>query len=236
MRKLVIIYGPPRTASSFLLGALVQHKQCFGTDWFKNKKVGGTNENPKIKEPGMLDSLWTEFVPKTKQDSYLVLKAPGYCFAYSFFSNLKEYECKYIFIDRDPIEVADSMSTHDPSRGVLLMDLESTDCPNKGSYQEYWDLTENLPVEEKILNRAILRHNWHIKNIPYEMLEQSLNLAPYKARKHGKEIAKKIEGYLGISPDSKMAMGLKDFCYRTVSMQRKKEITDTLLPGIKGLI
>jgi len=236
MKNLVIIYGPPRTASSFLLGALVQHRQCFGTDWFKGKKVGGTNENPHLKSPGVLDGLWTEFVPKATKGVYLILKAPGYCFAYPYFSNLEGYECKYIFVDRDPIEVADSMSTHDSSRTVLMMNLESTDCPNKKDYQSLWDLTEDLPIELKIINRAIIRYHWHIKNIPYEMLKQSLNLAPYRVRKQGKETAKKIQDYLNIPPDNKMTLALNDFYYRTVSVKRQKEIKDALLPTIKGMI
>jgi len=243
MKNLIVIYGSPRTASSFLLGALVQHKQCFGTDWLKEKKVGGTNENSRINIHGnpndtqTIDDLWKEFVPKqTKDSAYLVLKAPGYCFAYPYFSKLKGYACKYIFVDRDPIEVADSMSTHDPSRNVLLMNLESTDCPNKEDYRTLWDLTEDLSIEMKIINRAIIRYHWHIKNIPYEMLEQSLNLALYRVRKHGKETAKKIQEYLDIPPDNKMSLALDDFYHRTVSVKRQKEIKDALLPTIKGML
>ena len=236
MKNLIIIYGPPRTASSFLLGALVQHRQCFGTDWFKDKKVGGTNENPQLKSPGVLDTLWKKFVPKGKRNCYLVLKAPGYCFAYPYFNNLKDYECKYIFVDRDPVEIADSMWSHEASQNVLKMNLESTDCPNKDAYRDSWLLTESLPKEAKIVNRALLRYDWHIKNIPSEMLEKSLTLVPYKMRKQGKEIAKKIETYLSIEPDRNMTIVLNDFYHRSLTTIRRKEIEKLILSEIEEMV
>lgn len=244
MKNLVIVYGPPRTASSFLVSALVQHKQCFGTDALKNEdsRELKTNENPLINIHGSsddaetIDRLWQEHVPEGEKDCYLVLRAPGYCFAYPYFSNLKNYACKYIFVDRNPIEVADSMCNHEPSRSVLNRDLVGTDCPDREKYNELWLAAGRLNEEAAFINRALLRYDWHIKGTPGEMIEKSLVLKPYSSRKNSEQVAKKIEKYLSINPDEAMRKALGKFYHRSLSIKRKAEIKGLILPEIKGIM
>lgn len=252
MKNLVIVYGPPRTASSFLVSALVQHKQCFGTDALKNEdsKELKTNENPFINIHGSsddaetIDRLWQKHVPEGEKDCYLVLRAPGYCFAYPYFSNLKSYACKYIFVDRNPIEVADSMCNHEPSQSVLKRDLVGTDCPEKEKYNEFWLAAgrlvkiKHIEVDEEaaLINRALLRYDWHIKGTPDEMMEKSLVLKPYSSRKNSEQVAKKIEKYLSIKPDEAMRKALGKFYHRSLSIKRKAEIKAFILPEIKEVM
>jgi len=240
MRNLLIIYGPPRTASSFLVSALVQHRQCFGTDALKDEdpKELRTNENPFIDYYGSpdnaetIDRLWQEHVPEGEQNGYLVMRAPGYCYAYPYFSKLKDYACKYIFVDRNSFEVADSMLGHAPSQAVLRMPLVGTDCPDREKYDELWLAAGKLYAEAAFVNRALLRYDWHIKSIPDEMMKESLALKAYSARKSGKDIAAKIERYLNIEPDEAMTKVLNEFHHRSLTKKRKAEIESFILPEI----
>lgn len=244
MKNLVIVYGPPRTASKFLASALVQHRQCFGTDALKDEdpKELWTSENPFIDYYGSpddaetIDKLWQEHVPEDEKNCYLVMRAPGYCFAYPYFSNLKNYACKYISVDRNPIEVADSMCNHEQSRAVLKNDLVSTDCPDREKYNELWLAAGRLDEEATSINRALLRYDWHIKGTPGEMIEKSLTLKPYSSRKNSEQVAKRIEKYLSIEPDETMRKALEKFYHRSLSIKRKAEIKGLILPEIKEII
>ncbi len=215
MRNLAIIYGPPRSATTFLHDALIQHKQCFG-----GKE---TNENPWINtnDTKEIDRLWNEYVPTLARfvSRYLVLKAPGYGFEYHYFNSLKGYDCKYLFVNRDPIEVIDSMLSHKVCLEVAEMDIESTDCPRRmlDDLGYLWD-------ESDLINRMALHYFWHIEGMDPELENVQLSLTPYKARNDGVKMAANIAYHLGIDSDPAMTKALTKFYHRSVTAKRRSEI------------
>uniref|UniRef100_A0A6M3J8J8 Uncharacterized protein n=1 Tax=viral metagenome TaxID=1070528 RepID=A0A6M3J8J8_9ZZZZ len=220
MRKLVIIYGPPRSAASLLLKALLAHPEITG--YTVEGGVGGSDENPlldcfDIGNTTELDRLWNEVSPIPGQ--YLALKAPGYCFAYEYFNTLSNYECKYIGVGRDPYEVVDSMLNHDISRSVLGIVIDGTDCPKDktDSLRARWDAGNEY-------QRALMRYRWHVDNIAKEQQESGIMLTPYHIRNDGKKMAKSIEAYLGLTPWSGFANELSKFYHRKISASRREEI------------
>lgn len=228
MKNLAIIYGSPRTATTFLHDALIQHKQCFGGT--------ETNENSNIRmEEGdttELDRLWEELVlPWEEDEGYLVLKAGGYGFAYHYFNDLKDYNCKYLFVDRDSIEVIDSMMSHDMCLRVIKMELASTDCP-KERLGDLWQLWE----EGDAVNRSALHYIWHVEGIDPDMKNESLSLTPYKTRRDGKTVAGMIERYLRIDPDPNLAKALSGFYHRTITKKRRAELESKIVPEVKKML
>jgi hypothetical protein len=241
MKQLIIIYGPPRSATSFLLDCLVEHPL-----------IRGVNEPPGIDYLGdpdnvvTLDKLWEEKVVRAggwmvpEEQFFLALKAPGYCFAYPYFNYLEKmgkYKVFYIHVSRDPFEVVDSMLKHEQSIGVLNMDIVSTDCPRDmlAKYGPLWKKAKTLGEEAMLVNRAMLRYEWHIGSIHMNMLEKSLVLAPYRKRGEAKRIADELVEHLGIVESEAMTEALGKFYHRKVSKKVAMMIEELLMPEMKVL-
>lgn len=198
-RWLAVIFGTPRSATTFLLGALVQHKDCAGTDPTRDPKPQGTNENPYINtndihDTRMIDELWHRFVKRNER--YMCLKAPGYSLAYPYFDAIP-YNCKYLHCWREPLSVANSICNHPHGQRVLDMDIISTDCPRAmlPVYEPLWNKLDDLHR----INRALLRIAWHIECTDPAMMEQALTL--FKDPVEPREIC----AYLDIAEDEDFA-------------------------------
>nr|BDD45804.1 hypothetical protein 3 [bacterium] len=193
---------------------------CKGGDW--------TNEPPGINYYGppsnteVLDKLWLESV--VSRENHLVLKAPGYCFAWPYFSNLKEYECKYIYCRRPWYEVADSMIRHEGSRHVFGLDLVSTSCPRHRleEFEPTWKTASEI-------NKAALRYIWHISEIPPEMVKASLRME-YHMRTDPKWSNDALMNYLGIPHSDAMLEELGNFKARKIEPD---EYQHMLLGGLR---
>lgn len=232
-RKMIVICGPPRSATTFLLTAMLKHPYIIGAE-----EPYGTNENPDIelhREPKesleVLNNLWTAFVThRTRRDGYLAVKAPGYCFGYKWFEGLDGWDCKYILVHRGPYETADSMVSHDASRRVLEMSIESTDCPSGliGFYRTLWSQSDPY-------GRAILRWHWHVSVADKEMGKVALLLRQYKSRTDGKKTADKIIEFLELPRNVEMQKAMSGFYDRKLSKKKLLEIESALLPQVKEL-
>jgi len=210
MKKLLIIYGPPRSATSFMLGALVQHPLCFGSDTNENSKTF-----PSINSYEIIEKLFQSH--NIPNNGYLVVASPKYCFNWKYFNN-SSYACKYIYVQCDPFPCVKSMVNHDASIEMCTRSLEFTDCPKDKIkfYREIWD-------QSSTEGKALLRWHWHVNGIPMAMKKASLKLSDYKGRKKANEIYLKIISYLQIpgSPPLKEALAL--FNYKKMN---KNEMMD----------
>ena len=100
MRRLAIVYGAPKTGTSHLFRTLIRHPECFGKD---SRLVGdglGEGEDHELSciEPHDIslddpddtrgiDKRWEALYEEGKK--YMVLKAPGYCMGWDYFSKLE---------------------------------------------------------------------------------------------------------------------------------------------------
>jgi len=225
MKNLCVIYGPPRSDTTFMLGALVQHPLCFGTDLLTKKaqiQEYTTNENPflrvdQIANYTTLEKLFQYY--NVPDDGYLVIKAPGYCFAWEYF-NKSPYNCKYIFVNRDPFECVKSMMSIDTIRDISNLSIESTSCP-KDRFEFYQDIWNQSTIEGKCL----LRWHYHIDNIPKKMKKVSLNLSDYTSRKKANEVYLKIISYLQIPGNKSLETTLSLFRHKKMTKNETLAIT-----------
>lgn len=240
MRKLVVIYGSPGSHSYQIAQSLFVHPKCVGSN---NITIQPTDINyygpPDNTE--RLDELWELFSSKSSRlvgsedDKYLVIEAPGYCFAYPYFSNLKGYSCKYIYTNRDPYEIIYDMVNDDMALSILDMDLVSTDCPRHRlkRWQNSWDELDNHSDEMKYSNRAMIRCIWHLQEIPPEMLSESLRIE-YRNRENSGFIEKAVTKYLGINKSKKVLDRLSGFGkYVPLSLKDKDRLENLIWGGIK---
>jgi hypothetical protein len=227
MKKLVVIYGPPRSATTFMLGALVQHVKCHGTDVL-NADLGvseiitheGTNENPliEINQVGEYSPILSLFEKLNVPDNeYLVIKAPGYCSAWEYFKN-SPFDCKFIFVNRDKYEVGYSMMNHENSRKVLDFDIMSVDCPKDkiDFYQDLWN-------ESKPEGRALLRVHWHLNSIHPDMKKASLCFNDYSGRQDAYKTYMNIINYLHIPGNESLEAALNLFKFKKTRPNVLKE-------------
>ncbi len=232
MKKLVIIYGAPRTGTTAMLEALVQHHQCFGAKLKGNPR--STNENPKVGMPGGISKLWDQWVPEG-EDNCLVLKAPGYCSMYDYFSSLEGYKPYFIFTDRDHLEVIDSMMAHE-SNFVLDMDLESTSCPEsmKEVIEPLWNKNYKGDLERKV-NRSALRYLWHVLSICSEMKREGF-YAHYLIRKSYITLMDRLCSHLDIDPSDRLVQALSSFYHREITCKRRTELNLIIDEAIINLL
>lgn len=224
MKKLIVIYGPPRSSTTFTLGCLVQHPYIFGQDPDKEKlSKGKTNENGNIDVSNMgnydeIERLFNVF--EIPEYCYLVIKAPGYCMAWDYFNN-SPYECKYIFTNREKWSCVNSMMNHEPSFNVLKLNLESTDCP-----RDRLSFYEKLWKESELEGRALLRYHWHVDTIHPDMKKQSLAI-DYTTRQKKIQndfIYQNILFYLGIKDDECLRESLRLVKINNIKGGVKKDI------------
>lgn len=242
MKKLAIIYGSPRTGTSFLHECLCGHRSCAGSDKTSEPESKyGIPQNVENILQEMIDMLWAEQwgeAQDLRPDSfpvgkYLVMKSPGFC-REDECKALKElvgYDCKFIHTDRSPASVIDSMLLHEISRNVLGIVIEGTDCSERflSLYKPLWDKVGDDEVG--LINRGFMRYLWHVKDILPQQLKESLVLR-YEDRVKHIAVSKKIEKYLEIPHDGEFQKKMREFDYREPSTDRIKFIEDSIIPEL----
>jgi hypothetical protein len=230
MNKLIIIYGSPRTATSFTLGCLVQHPYCYGEVPDTNTTLEyKTNENQNIpvnalnKGIGNYKEIERLFdIYQVPEYAYLVIKAPGYCMAWDYFNN-SPFDCKYIYTVRSPYGVIKSMLDHEDSLEIIKRPIESTDCPrNKiNFYKKLWN-------ESNFEGKAYLRYHWHVNSIHPDMLKKSLVLDQYQTKsvqpKKQNITYQLVMSYLQLKDDEAVKNGFTLFRYKKLNTQLRQEI------------
>lgn len=228
-RNLIIIYGAPRTGTTQLWDAIRRHPRVFGSQYTNEPKFD-------IDYPELLDKLWEDEFAKAVDvnvttellPTHMVIKSPGYGFKFDFFENLENYQCYYLFTDRDVVEVVDSMSKHEMSRKICGFDFESADCPVnlRDKFRDKWNKCGGLTDEQRIIRRSHYRYSWHVEGIPIDMLKKSLRLVPYESRLYCNHIAARILGFCGLpAVGGAVWLGeLAKFYRRVLSFERKQQI------------
>lgn len=224
-RKLIVVYGAPRTGTTHLWQALRKHGSVFGSE--------ETNEPSNVED---IDGLWRDEMDKYIDSgleegkplaTHLAIKAPGYGFMWEFFNGLEGYECSYIFTDREMHEVLDSMSNHEMSRSICDFDFDSTDCPDhmKDRFREKWDKCGGLIDEQRILRRCHYRYVWHVEGYNSEMFQASLRLVPYESRLYCANVAYRILTYAGLKGENnEFLTELSKFHHRAITFERRQWI------------
>jgi len=231
-RKLAIIFGAPRTGTTHLLESLIAHDSCFGG-------MSGEDSNEphdiNLSDPtdtAALDERWERLSVTKENPVYLVLKSPGYCMnGWNYFSNLENYESKFIYTDRNPIEVVDSMMNHEGSRKILDLQIESTDCPKDQivAFQNQWNQVAGNVDEQRLATRAYVRYVWHIRNIPPDLFNGCLRLVPYESRLYVGMTASIILGWLRIPKGGDRWFEiLREFEHRKLSYEKRKWLTQLI--------
>ncbi|MHA2079494.1 MAG: hypothetical protein ACW99X_18030, partial [Candidatus Thorarchaeota archaeon] len=219
-RKLVIIFGAPRTATTHLLQALLEHDCCFGGMGAENSNEPNDINLEDPTDTAALDERYERLSMTKENPEYLVLKSPGYCmYGWDYFSRLDRYESKFIQTDRNPIEIVDSMMNHDISRTILDMEIESTDCPKDKLelLKPKWDAVAGHIDEQRWATRAYVRYAWHVQSMSPGLNNNCLRLTPYKSRLYVSLTASMILGWLRLPRGSdRWYEILREFQYRDI--------------------
>jgi hypothetical protein len=226
VRKLIIIYGSPGSAIDFTLGCLIQHPYCYGelpdTDTPIEYK---TNESPliDITDIGNYDHI--EFLfdyYKVPEYCYLILKSPGYCFAWNYFND-SPFDCKYIYVTRSPYGIVDSMLKHKSCLDMCRSDIKGTDCPkNKRKfYKKLWN-------ESNFEGKCLLRYHWYTTAIHPNMLKKSLILDQFQVKsvmpKTKNIIYNLVMYHLQLKDDEAVKDCFTMFRYKKLNTQLRQEI------------
>jgi hypothetical protein len=233
-KKIIVIYGSPKTGTSHLFRTLIRHDECFGIDsvLVGDGKGEGNNKEYSTNEPydlplhssppdgWPLDKRWWKGYGEGKK--YMVVKAPGFCMAWNYFNNLRDYECKYIFTDREMMEVVESMG-----RQQVMINMADADNAKSGGCPEpllsiYGPLWKKAAEKSDLIRRTsrfYYMYNWHIESIPDVMKEVSLDLGNYKGRLDTNKTAIDLLYYLELGFGSRDWYDhLKTFYYRPIDL------------------
>lgn len=237
MKKLVIIYGSPRTGTSFLHECLCSHKSCSGSEKTSEpeSKYGIVPSLETVEAfqetKDLIDMLWDEHC--RGEEECLVMKSPGFCNEdeYLALKKLPGYDCKFIHTSRSPEQVVDSMLRHEISKSVLGIVIEGTDCPKRflPLFKPLWDEADDSEVG--LINKGFIRFLWYLKSISPQQVNESLVLE-YEDRVK-LATSKKIEKYLGILHDTKFQNKMKRFECRRLSVDRIGFIEGSIIPDLE---
>lgn len=234
MKRLAIIYGSPRTGTSFLHECLCSHEDCAGSDK-TSEPESRYGILPSVKNMDvfqkLVDVLWNEHCEN--REEYLVMKSPGFCSdgEYRALKGLVGYDCRFIHTTRLPASVIDSMLLHKISKNVLGIVIEGTDCPKEflSLYKPLWDKVGD--DDAGLINKGFMRVSWYLKSISSQQIDESLVLK-YEDRVKHAVTSKKIEQHLGISHDSGFQKKMGEFDYLKSSTDRIKFIKNSIIPEL----
>lgn len=223
-RNLIVIFGPPRTGTSFMHRCLIKHPDCAGSKDTNENTLLVIDNTPR-ENMDVLNTIWKDHVSDEK---HLILKSPGYCFAYDMFNKLSGYNCKYIYTYRDPIDAALSKVNHSVSEAVLTMPMTNNGCPAnlQGKFSPLWDKTEKMDKDTCMFNRALMRYAWHVEAIDPKMMNQA-----YDAYNN---TWTDLYKFLDIKRSSVMSSELAKFDNKT--RVERSEFEDKVMPELKPTI